>query len=144
MKKQMQQGFTLIELMIVVAIVGILAAIAIPAYQDYTTRAKVAEGLSLADGAKTVVSEYVQTKGSYPADNGTAGYQAASGNYVSTVEISNGVITVTYKGSLTGDGKAYTLQLKPSTTGAGGAVKWTCAAGGTNALPSKYVPASCK
>jgi type IV pilus assembly protein PilA len=68
--KNMQQGFTLIELMIVVAIIGILAAIAIPAYQDYTIRAQVSEGMSLASGARTAVSEAYQSTGNWPADNG--------------------------------------------------------------------------
>ena len=75
MKKQ--QGFTLIELMIVVAIIGILAAIAIPAYQDYTIRAQVSEGLNLSGAAKAAVTEYFQDQGAFPADNATAGFEAA-------------------------------------------------------------------
>src|SRR5210317_654063 len=97
MKKQ--QGFTLIELMIVVAIIGILAAIAIPAYQDYTIRAQVSEGLNLASGAKAAVTEYFQDQGIAPADNATAGLEDAdqiTGKYVSLVTVANGVITVTY------------------------------------------------
>jgi len=98
--KKFQQGFTLIELMIVVAIIGILAAIAIPAYQDYTIRAQVTEGLSLAAQAKTAVSESFASTGAAPASRAAAGMSAAvgdtSGNYVSQVGILNGVITVTY------------------------------------------------
>ena len=94
-----QQGFTLIELMIVVAIIGILAAIAIPAYQDYTIRAQVSEGLNLAAGAKAAVTEYYQDQGVFPGDNVTAGIEDAAnieGKYVSQVEVgANGVITVT-------------------------------------------------
>jgi len=95
MKKQ--QGFTLIELMIVVAIIGILAAIAIPAYQDYTIRAQVSEGLNLSGGAKAAVTEFFQDRGILPADNATAGLAAAAaiqGKYVGSVTVAAGVITV--------------------------------------------------
>src|SRR5690606_6125375 len=101
--KNMQQGFTLIELMIVVAIIGILAAIAIPAYQNYTIRAQVSEGMSLASGVRTSVSEQYQTTGVWPSDNAAAGVASASaitGNYVSQVAVSrsgtDGLITVTF------------------------------------------------
>uniref|UniRef100_UPI0035649B16 pilin n=1 Tax=Litorivivens sp. TaxID=2020868 RepID=UPI0035649B16 len=77
--KKVQQGFTLIELMIVVAIIGILAAVALPAYQDYTTRAKVSEGLALASSAKTAVAEHYMTRNTMPANNSTAGYSEPSG-----------------------------------------------------------------
>ncbi|HEX2139136.1 MAG TPA: pilin, partial [Woeseiaceae bacterium] len=104
--KKVQQGFTLIELMIVVAIIGILAAIAIPAYQDYTIRAQVSEGLNLASGAKVAVAEYYQNNGAWPSCNDlatcadNAGLPAATtitGNYVSQVAVgANGVITATF------------------------------------------------
>src|SRR5690554_5917077 len=86
---QAQQGFTLIELMIVVAIIGILAAVAIPAYQDYTIRAQVSEGMSLASGAKTAMAEFYQQKGAFGASNASYGLAAAGdieGNYVTSVD----------------------------------------------------------
>ena len=96
----MQKGFTLIELMIVVAIIGILAAIAIPAYQDYTIRAQVTEGVNLMAGAKAAVTETYNDTGTFPSSNSAAGLPAAisiKGSYVSKVELGNeGVITATY------------------------------------------------
>lgn len=137
--RKIQQGFTLIELMIVVAIIGILAAIALPAYQDYAKRARVSEGLSLAAAAKTAVSEYYAGKGSFPADNNAAGLPAATdikGESVSQVEVSNGLITITYTAKVE-NGK--TLLLSPTTVGGG--INWKCKSGTLNA---RYVPSSCK
>ena len=94
--KAIQKGFTLIELMIVVAIIGILAAIALPAYQDYTVRAKVSEGLVLAEAAKLAVAETQQANGILAANNAAAGYTFTATKYVTGITIANGVITVTY------------------------------------------------
>src|SRR5262247_420196 len=97
--KRMQQGFTLIELMIVVAIVGILAAIALPAYQDYTVRAKVSEALAAAGACKTSVAEYAANKGTLPGATSTAGCLSTTTQYVSALDVgANGVITVTTSG----------------------------------------------
>ncbi|EPT3441669.1 pilin [Neisseria gonorrhoeae] len=92
----LQKGFTLIELMIVIAIVGILAAVALPAYQDYTARAQVSEAILLAEGQKSAVTEYYLNNGKWPADNGAAGVASASdikGKYVQKVEVAKGVVT---------------------------------------------------
>jgi len=141
MKKQ--QGFTLIELMIVVAIIGILAAIAIPAYQDYTIRAQVSEGLNLAGGAKAAVTEYFQDRGTMPADNSTAGLDSASqiaGKYVSSVAVSSGVIAVTYGNSAHTTIAANGITLTPSTV-TSGSVQWDCAG---NGIADKHLPAACR
>lgn len=128
--KTIQKGFTLIELMIVVAIIGILAAIAIPAYQDYTIRAQVTEGLNLAGAAKAAVSETFASRGEWPEDNTEAGLGAAAdivGKYVSSVEVSEGgVITVTFgnqanAANLNGE----TLILTPGTS-TNGDIAWQC------------------
>lgn len=146
--KKAQQGFTLIELMIVIAIIGILAAIAIPAYQDYIIRAQVGEGLSLASGSKVAVAEYYQNNGTVPTSNTTAGVPASNtivGNYVSDVAIgTGGAITVTYSGAdVHSDLSGLTLTLTPVTTNAG-AMGWTCAGGATLAASPQWLPSSCR
>ena len=143
MKKQ--QGFTLIELMIVVAIIGILAAIAIPAYQDYTIRAQVSEGLSLSSGGKAAVAEFYQDAGVWPANNAQAGLEAPAnimGKYVTlvTVGASNGVITVTYGNDANANIAGDTLTL--SAIDRTGSIEWVCA-NGAGLLP-KWLPAACR
>ncbi|MDH4072446.1 MAG: pilin [Gammaproteobacteria bacterium] len=140
MKKQ--QGFTLIELMIVVAIIGILAAIAIPAYQDYTIRAQVSEGLNLSGGAKAAVTEFYQDQGAFPADNATAGVEAAAnirGKYVTQVAVAAGVITVTYGNDANANITGLTLTMTP--TDNAGSVSWACSSAG---LQNKWLPAACR
>ena len=143
MKKQ--QGFTLIELMIVVAIIGILAAIAIPAYQDYTIRAQVSEGLNLAGGAKAAVSEYTMDRGSFPTSNTQAGLSADTeivGKYVFSVEVlSSGVVEVDYGNDAHQVLQSGFLQLSPFTNA--GSVEWVCKPQGTTIAP-KHLPAACR
>lgn len=141
MKKQ--QGFTLIELMIVVAIIAILAAIALPAYQDYVARSQVSEAMSLASGAKTAVAEFYADRGDWPADNGEAGLAPAAsiaGKYVDETEVADGVITSTFKaaGSVSAKIANETFTLTPEDNG--GSIKWTC--GGS--IGDKYKPSSCR
>ena len=141
--KAIQKGFTLIELMIVVAIIGILAAIALPAYQDYTARAQMSEAMVLADGQKGAVTEYYADKGVFPISNTSAGIAAAtdiSGKYVAQVAVgTGGVITATMKASQVAAGNtSTTLSLSP--TASSGAVRWAC----TSSAQNKYVPAACR
>ena len=149
-------GFTLIELMIVVAIIGILAAIAIPAYQDYTIRAKVTEGLTLAGGAKSAVWDTYGNLGTFPTMGGNASYglsQTVSGTNTSNVQVgTKGLITITFKNNMGGDANGTTLLLQPAANG--GVIDWTCYAKGkpaqaplahnTATLPPRYAPAICR
>jgi len=138
--KRIQQGFTLIELMIVVAIIGILAAVAIPAYQDYTKRAQVSEGLGLADGAKTAVVEFYTSKGVWPTNNTSAGLASSAsikGNAVTSVGVAaGGVLTVTYNTKVASN---QTIILTP--TNATGSVTWTCNGG---SVLAKWRPTACR
>ncbi|ENW0195737.1 pilin, partial [Neisseria gonorrhoeae] len=124
----LQKGFTLIELMIVIAIVGILAAVALPAYQDYTARAQVSEAILLAEGQKSAVTEYYLNNGIWPENNGDAGVASSGeikGKYVESVTVTNGVVTAEMKSDGVNkeiQGKRLSLWAKRQA----GSVKWFC------------------
>jgi type IV pilus assembly protein PilA len=129
------RGFTLIELMIVVAIVGILASIALPAYKDYTIRARLTEAVTFASACKTSVFEYFTASTLWPADVTEAGCaNINTPKVVSAVTVADGVVTVSVYGTRTGIGQACALILTPDATGR----KWT----GTTTFPTKYVPSN--
>jgi len=136
-------GFTLIELMIVVAILAILMAIAIPAYQDYTIRAQVTEGMNLAGGAKSAIWDYWSSKGDFPDDNIEAGLAATiKGEYVSQISIDNqGQITITFGSNANSLIAGKYLILKAESDVGDASMEWSCDQGD---LPSKYRPARCR
>ncbi|HFC7669410.1 TPA: pilin [Neisseria meningitidis] len=158
----LQKGFTLIELMIVIAIVGILAAVALPAYQDYTARAQVSEAILLAEGQKSAVTEYYLNHGIWPGDNSSAGVATSSeikGKYVEKVEVANGVVTAQMASSGVNkeiQGRKLSLWAKRQN----GSVKWFCgqpvtrtatnadavtaATPDTDKINTKHLPSTCR
>jgi len=143
MKRHLQSGFTLIELMIVVAIIGILAAIAIPAYQDYVARTQMAEAMMLAGGAKTAVAEAWMQTGIMPTNNTSANLAPSgsiTGKYVASVQLTPSGIQARMKGqgSVAAGIANVTLLLAP--TNKGGSVKWIC----TSTADDKYIPSACR
>jgi len=159
--KAIQKGFTLIELMIVVAIIGILAAIALPAYQDYTIRSQVSEGPTLSEGIKVAIADYYANNGTWPADMTAAGFgsNVVSGSYVSSITQTTGLITVTY-GSTKANAKLSTgpaTLLISAAANANGDIAWVCGGSSTptgftaagtasygGGMLSKWLPSSCR
>ena len=153
--KAVQKGFTLIELMIVVAIIGILAAIAIPAYQNYTIRAQITEGLSLADGWKTGIAEYYANTGGWANTADLANAAASTSKYVASINAVSGTIAIVYGGAVNTKVSGSTLSLQPyldsnndviwkcGTGSTGSATLTTGGAAGTNNVSPQYLPTAC-
>lgn len=145
--KAIQKGFTLIELMIVIAIVGILAAVALPAYQDYTARAQMSEALTLAEGQKAAVVEYYSDNGTFPNTNASAGIAVAStikGKYVKSVEVKGDATSATITSTMNSTGvnndiKGKTLVLVGKQNS--GSFSWECKKG---TVDDKFLPSSCR
>ena len=140
---KVHQGFTLIELMIVVAIIGLLASMAIPAYQGYSIRAQVAEGLSLARPIQNAVASFHKEKGTFPADNAAAALEipaSYAGTYVSSISVRGSVISIQYGNKANSQINGWDVII--TATSNPGSMSWTCTSGGI--ISSNYLPSSCR
>ena len=141
--KHIKNGFTLIELMITVAIIGILSSIALPAYQDYTIRAQVAEGIFLTGGGKVFVVNYHSDRGTFPNSNDDASFPGAVGKYVSSVDIEpDGVIKATFGQSANADLSGETISIQAEEKPAGN-LEWICKSS-MNGAKESYLPQICR
>jgi type IV pilus assembly protein PilA len=140
---KVQQGFTLVELMIVVAIIGISAAMAIPAYQSYSIRAQVAEGLSLSGPVQNAVASFHEEKGTFPADNAEAALESPAsygGTYVSSISVNGGVISIQYGNKANAQISGWDIIV--TATSNPGSMSWSCASGGI--IADSYLPSACR
>lgn len=158
MRKAIQKGFTLIELMIVIAIIGILAAIAIPAYQDFIIRSQIAEGLTLANPVEVAIADYYDQTGNFPASLATMNYTTTpAGTYVTSLAVGTGTITITYGNKANSLITGGQLALGAYVSAGGGAVSWVCGssttvpsggsqvgAGAVTGIALKYLPRNCQ
>ena len=141
--KTVQKGFTLIELMIVVALIGIIAMIAMPAYQTYLIRAQIAEGLNIVGPVKQAVIEFHKDTGNYPANNAQAALQTPTNyacNYVESISVNGATISILYGNKANAEINGWTVSVIAQDNV--GSTIWVCESGGT--IPSKYLPSACR